>query len=514
MDGNGEAVTHTKVEIEGKFEALWRRFSKKSKSEIVRDDELLGWAQQMGLEAVTLEHKEVGSFHTTSAIVLTVEGVQGCFPLVVPGGDATWQKNREWADHEAAMWAKMEWFSPLWVPQMSRSKLLSAVRNCDRERAIQLFDYHMSTEYILSFKAICIAQLLPKTRTLADYAPMVREAYLAFFSGYRASSIAALIPILEGAIKRIANAGAGAQIGHEIDRVFEKAFTRASSWHFYGLWAPQEYLTKDFLFGQDERVFFLETFRRWLQSSFFAGTDQYDGVTWLNRHLFAHAVSSQWQKSANFSRLVVALTTLGVVESWHDESNHVTVFFPEINDDSKLLWQQARLRANTQMLMMNRELKEYQKNGRLVPDMPTDDGVNLRTAHLMNDCVNDLVRPLRNAGWSVKIGEPEKEALYVIVYAQSGSAKLNVALLFSCGTGNETYQELAKEVDAILYLGPPYLENEFARGVQVHVGPVTAWQPPPAPKYRRHQILSAGSGFVAKTVAAIFSALRGNRSSK
>jgi hypothetical protein len=30
------------------------------------------------------------------------------------------------------------------------------------------------------------------------------------------------------------------------------------------MWAPQDYLSKDYLFGQDERVFTFETFRRWL----------------------------------------------------------------------------------------------------------------------------------------------------------------------------------------------------------------------------------------------------------
>ena len=74
------------------------------------------------------------------------------------------------------------------------------------------------------------------------------------------------------------------------------------------------YLTKDYLLGQDERVFAFETFRRWLQKSFFQKTGEYDGLTWLNRHMFAHGTHSDWQESGNFSRLVVALATLAFIK--------------------------------------------------------------------------------------------------------------------------------------------------------------------------------------------------------
>ncbi|MCX5540024.1 hypothetical protein M3A49_11045 [Paraburkholderia sp. CNPSo 3076] len=140
-----------------------------------------------------------------------------------------------------------------------------------------------------------------------------------------------------------------------------------------------------------------EAFRRWLQRSFFCNTGEYDGATWLNRHLFAHGSSSLWQQSANFSRIVVALTTVGAIESWHDQSNRVSLFFPEMNDDGKLLWQQALFQATAQSRLKLIEQQTYQKHGRLVPEMPTDNGALLRKAKLSGDCIKDLVRPLRNA---------------------------------------------------------------------------------------------------------------------
>jgi hypothetical protein len=161
----------------------------------------------------------------------------------------------------------------------------------------------------------------------------------------------ALIPLIEGAITRIGSQSERIEIPiiQRVDGVANRAIETAARLHFENMWVPREYLTKDYLFGQDERVFVFETFRRWLNNSFFRNTGEYDGATWLNRHLFAHAEDMKWQESANFSRLVVALATLGVIESWHDQSHKVSIMFPDINEDSKLLWQQAllRVRANS-----------------------------------------------------------------------------------------------------------------------------------------------------------------------
>lgn len=151
-----------------------------------------------------------------------------------------------------------------------------------------------------------------------------------------------------------------------------------------------------------------------------------------------------------------------------------------MNDDSTLLWQQARLQADVQMKLKVMEQDVYQKHGRLVPEMPADNGVTLRSALLSEDCMNDLVRPLRDAGWSVEVKEPDDEALYMTVVASCAKKRFSVALLYSCATDNSIYRMLAETCTAILYRGSPYQQEAFTRGVFVHVGPVLGWQPPRA----------------------------------
>jgi hypothetical protein len=464
------------------FLTIWRKALQLPSLDKLSLDLVNQWAIQQGLNIERVDELEVGQFGKTRSIVLTAKEGRACFPKIPHKTNPVWEKNNQIANKKAVLWEKVEWFVPFWVSVGQIQKLLIDIENCPKDRVKEIFNYHTSTIYTLSFQAVCIAQIMPKAICLQEFAPLAREAYLAFYSGYRASSIAALIPAIEGALSRISSdVDVNLTLPDKINRIISCAIEYTARLHFEQMWTPREYLTMEYLLGQDERVFAFETFRRWLRNYFFCSTDKYDGVTWLNRHLFAHATSSSWQESANFSRLIVALATLGIIESWHDGSNQISPFFPEMNEDSKLLWQQALLQGNAQMVLNNLAEKHYHKHGRLVPEMPTDDGVTLRKAILSEDCINDLVRPLRDAGWSVDIKEPDELGLYITVLATSGTEQFGVALLYSCATANEIYRQLAESAKVILYRGAPYHQDQYAYGLNIYVGSVNGWQPPIAP---------------------------------
>lgn len=461
------------------FKAIWLRALNERSLEDLTPELIAKWASDKGLANPVATRGDVGVFHPTPSIVLEAGGQRACFPKIPSIGDEAWNIRRRAKDDEALLWDKMEWFSPLWLPMGEIGKMLAAVKHCTRERAMELFDYHTSTLYTLAFQAVCIAQLIPKARSLREIAPLAREAYLGVYSGYRASSIAALIPAIEGGLTRIvSDLGPQATAPEKIDHAINRAIQTAAQLHFDGMWVPAEYKTVDYLLGQDERVFAFETFRRWLKNYFFCNTEDYRGLTWLNRHMFAHGTASSWQQPTNFNRLIVALTTLAAIESWYDESHQIPFSLPVMNDDSTLLWQQAQFHAEAQMTLKLIEQDRYQKHGRLVPEMPTDNGVTLRQALLSEECMLDLVRPLRDAGWNVEVSEPDEEALYITVVASRGEKRFGVALLYSCATANDIYRMLAEKCTVILYRGAPYKQESFAYGIAIHVGPVLGWQPP------------------------------------
>ena len=475
----------TTSSLEDAFQGLWNRVRNSAAHEALTPAMIQAWTSERGLKVDAVEARRVGAFAASEGIVLTTPEGKAFFPKIPASGHPAWRARRDAADRKAELWEKVEWFTPFWAPNGAADKLLADIEHAPKARAVELFNYHTSTIYTVAFEAVCIAQIMPAARSLEPFFPLAREAYLAFFAGYRASSIAALIPVIEGALARIVpDSAAGLGLPDKIDMAVNRAIATAARLHFEGMWTPSEYRTTDFLFGEDERVFGFETFRRWLRRSFFRNTDEYNGATWLNRHLFAHGAATSWQSSTNFSRLVVALATIGLIESWHDETHRVSIFLPEMNDDSTLLWQQALFQAQAQMQLKLIEQKRYHEHGRLVPEMPTDDGAGLRRALLSTDCIEDLVRPLRDAGWSVEVADAEETGLYQTVVATADGERFGAALLFSCGTSNAIYRQLAQTCDAILYRGAPYKQASFAHGIPVHVGPVAGWQPPKAPHRR------------------------------
>jgi hypothetical protein len=330
------------LELSRKFQAIWNRARNADDKGQITTALIWAWAIKRGLNDASVEDAFVGRFVEIPAIVLRVADSKAIFPKIPFRNDPIWKSRRQAMESQAALWEKVEWFGPLWVGMGDASKLLGDIRYTSREKALKLFHYHTSTLYTVPFQAICIAQIPSQAPSLSTLVPLAREAFLGFYSGHRASSIAALIPAIEGGLSRMLPPKGSEPLFVRIDRIFDQAIGTASQWHFdmrgdAKTWVPQEYLTCDYLFPQDEVVFALETYRRWLKRYFFANTDRYDGPTSLNRHMFAHNTHLSWQQSSNFERLVVALATLGFVESWHDGTHAISPLFPRMNTDSELL---------------------------------------------------------------------------------------------------------------------------------------------------------------------------------
>lgn len=189
------------------FFAIWCRALNQPALDSLTPALFESWAIARGLSVEDVEEHDVGPFGRTRSIVLTVNGGRACFPKVAPNGDPTWEQRRRGADRDTTLWEKMEWFSPLWIPNRKVQQFLTETANVKRKRTVELFDYHTSTIYTVAFQAVWVAQIMPQALSLREFCPLAREAYLAFYSGYRASSIAALIPAIESSLIRIVSCG-------------------------------------------------------------------------------------------------------------------------------------------------------------------------------------------------------------------------------------------------------------------------------------------------------------------
>src|SRR5271165_2408452 len=97
---------------------------------------------------------------------------------------------------------------------------------------------------------------MPLARSLQEFGPLAREAYLAFYSGFRASSIAALIPAMEGAITKLSSQRSGTDIplDQRIDHAIGGAIETAADRHFDGMWVPPQE-SPHFVNGHASRLF-------------------------------------------------------------------------------------------------------------------------------------------------------------------------------------------------------------------------------------------------------------------
>ena len=97
---------------------------------------------------------------------------------------------------------------------------------------------------------------------------------------------------------------------------------------------------------------------------------------------------------------------------------------------------------------------------------------NPRLSLLRREVEQTVLKPFRSHGWSANIvGEIDGDDCIEIL-ADRADVVTRVAVLYSSGTSNATYRELADRVDHIFFNGQPYMLDSFASGVTVPVEPL------------------------------------------
>lgn len=470
------------VNSERAYRGIWLRIlrDEKYKSVSLKDIEVM--ALGMGLTGVNATEGTVGVFIKIPAILLNSNEGKACYPRVLPDQIPKIEIKKSFIRKRAAVWESVDWFEPPYVMMKVTNPIIESlipIINIPGNGAESQFDQQLLSIYTLRGCAISIEQLFKKSRILEPHRNTLREAFLSYFSGYKSAAIGAVIPIVESSINELLSASEKQLTMHDrVDWVINKSIQRATSMFFDARWAPREISEKTFLYLVDERIYMFETLRRWLKESFFAHTKDYKGHSGLNRHIFAHGLSTLWQKPTNFYRLLGVLEALTYLEGWVDENSNVGGLYPDEDDNGKLLWQEAIFRTEIQLFSQQLMAERYHKFGRISPELTLDDGWHLRAAKLSSVAMKEIAKPLARAGWNVKVSDPIKPGEYILVDANSGDRKMRVSLLYSCATSNEVYKELDSSSQFILYMGAPDNQEAYTYGIRAHVGPIDTWKLP------------------------------------
>jgi hypothetical protein len=474
--------------------ALWGRFRTLSAPE-QRDTRVIDfWAREKEITPREIRMEEIGRFQTFPAMVILTDTTPLCLPLLSPGAilDANNRRSdREWRDE---VWRKVDWFYPPYIPKRFIWPLLESVKSLSADHSAQQFEHTMTSWYTLPSIVIAACLIFPTTPAVAPDTDTINECILAYFSGFKNASIAALIPCVEAAIDRMlafdTSSAPQPAVGNRVRDVMRRACCLAGDRFYYkGMWVPPEYEDIDFLGHLDEFVYMIQTFEAWLTQSFFARTEDYRGPSGLNRHHFAHGASAIWKRPTNFHRLIGILEAICFIESMNDRGT--SAWFPDPNDAAAAFHDEILFRSEMQAVMRKAPkalLAHFShlalaRLDCLVPGRLPDGELSFRLAMLAKAAHADIIQPLSEAGWACEVSEPDAEREFLIVRATRYIARggghfvrgrdWSCALLYTSASDNRTYQYLDTQVDIIFYRGEPYRLEQFAYGIRIQVYPLS-----------------------------------------
>lgn len=484
-DDNLAMIIH---KLERKFQFIWNRIYHTNKLTDISLEEFKSIVQQQGIIIKEIKETTFGFNQTIKAIKLETPERVAIFPRMKLEQMPLYTQNIEPFRESQDFWRKVDWFYPVYISREQINKGFEVVglkigdhKTLPKKVLQERFEQAFPTLYNFSNIIPMTAQALTDSIAIAKHLPVIRESILAFYSGMRVVAISSLIPIIEDVLNTIIGRHSrGLDLKAKVQHCISKARENIIKEHFDNAdWIPQDFIQVDVLKVINERIRVIELIGDWLQNSFYEDTDKYDNISGFNRHYFAHANSQIWQTQSNFFRAIGLIQAMAFIECFATNNSKLSVFPPIPDKRSESFRNDVFACLNLQVIK-NELLRNLQIQNCL-PFNPTssDDGWLGRSAILSSTMNNEIVIKLRNNGWQCHdFGEPIKIGEYITVKATKNMEIIGVTLLYSCATDNAIYKELEKVSTYILYLGPPYQQSSYAKGVEKYVGPLNAWLAP------------------------------------
>jgi hypothetical protein len=229
--------------------------------------------------------------------------------------------DKEFAEHLAKIFKEVDWLIPAYLSRGFVTKFAQAIEDSPSDQKLATVRSILGNVYNAEYLATMLLERYSKIIHVKDFAPQIDESIKAFFSGYKIVAVVALVPVVEGIVRKMAtrqdrDIGKGTKkLKEEFALLVERE--RASP-HCYG-----------------ERLVMLEVLRDFISERFLKETSSYDGLNNFNRHGIVHAIYDQYGDDLNFFRLITLLDLLcfaiGMIEGG------VSSFAPETTPDSARL---------------------------------------------------------------------------------------------------------------------------------------------------------------------------------
>jgi hypothetical protein len=205
-------------------------------------------------------------------------------------------KDRAQAERLAKTFRKVDWLLPTYLTSESVLKFAEAIETASPDQRLALMQLTLEGTYDADYLAAMLLGLYRNTSHVKDFAQQIDESIKAFVSGYKLVAVAAMVPVIEGIVRKMASRanrdfddGTGG-LKFEFDKIVERERTSPNC---YG-----------------ERLVVLEELRDFIHERFWEKIKKYDGLNHFNRHGIVHGIYDQYGVDLNFFRLITLLDLL------------------------------------------------------------------------------------------------------------------------------------------------------------------------------------------------------------
>jgi len=206
------------------------------------------------------------------------------------------QTNKAPAEYMAKAFKEVDWPIPPYLMVGFLNRLAHDITIAHPAHKMEIMYQAIRHTYNPLYIATMFLERYSTVIHVRDFREHIDQAIKAYFSGYKLPSICALIPVIEGIIRKRA-AKHGRDLGNgtikfklEFSDLVEK---EKNSSHCYG-----------------ERLVMLEALRDFMEKRFLEKTDNYDGMNQFNRHGILHGLYDNFGDDKNFYRLITLLDLL------------------------------------------------------------------------------------------------------------------------------------------------------------------------------------------------------------
>jgi hypothetical protein len=191
---------------------------------------------------------------------------------------------------------EVDWLIPAYLNTGFLSKLAHAIEGAPPQERPQIMQANLAEAYSPDYLASMFLERYSKIVHVRDFKRHIGESIQAYFSGYRLVAIIALVPVLEGVVRRIA-----ASQSRDIGRGTKKLNDEFQAF-------VQREINSSCCYG--ERVVMLEVLRDFVRNRLLEDTTNYSGLNELNRHGILHGIYGDFGEDVNFFRLITLLDLL------------------------------------------------------------------------------------------------------------------------------------------------------------------------------------------------------------